>query len=75
MSAAPRQLGNATLLVDAVTMTRVKVLIGRIGFVEARTRLHVSDHTLEQARDGDRMKRETRDRIVEALTREEAKAS
>lgn len=51
---------------------RVQRYIARVGFGAAAQRLAVGSETLEAARDQGRMLRKTRDRLFEALTREES---
>ncbi len=75
MSQSPRQFGNASALVDDETVQRVTRLVDRLGVGKAQLRLGVSTQTFAQAREGGRIKCETRDRIVAVLDREEACAA
>lgn len=70
----PRQFGNDTVMVDGALAARVRRFIVTVGTKKAAvSRLGMSDSTIDAAREGGRIQRVTRDRLIDALNREEAR--
>lgn len=71
----PQQLRPCVVLLSEADSARVKRLIVREGSIaRARDLLGIGDSTMAAARDCGRMLRDTRERLLEALAREEGRA-
>lgn len=69
----PQQNRASIVILSDEETVRVRAFIKRCGFLYvAKARLGVADSTMEAARDFGRMQRITRERLLEALAREEA---
>lgn len=67
----PILLRRNSMILDEPTTLRVRRFIARVGVRAAQDRLGISVHTLYQVRDFGRVTKDTADRVLASLSREE----